>query len=483
MSQTVPIFSAPRSSPGLWRLGWAALLVGTLAVGCSESDAPAHVSGSGDNAGSAGATTLPTPHADSMDAAGAGGSAAEQTPDNGDAGGNDDFEGGGGQAAGPEDCSERLPTVEPQAATILPGLHGSRLIVDAEGNRYVAGEGFGSSSDLGGGALTGEGNLFILKLDAEGQHVWSKRLGGPYAEYISSFSFAKNGDLLVGVAKVGEWGCYAVRYGSDGTFVTEYLLDHKEPGGCPTAVLESPQGDVQLWGSFRWEVVAGETTLTNDGDWDNFVVSFSAEGTVLSARQFADPEQTLVAAAVNDEAGNTYLAQSSYVVTQGLRDDEPGRITALGPDFELLWEQTIGDDKLPGSASYLELVDGELVVSGLQAYLDEDAILLEKYIVQHRDPIDGKVTQSADYGYGGAFEPTPDGGLVMGTWPGFTHFDAAGNRLADMWFCAEWDVEASDVYYAAGALHVLLSFDGDLQLGPAFDAPDGGAAVLVMPLQ
>jgi hypothetical protein len=55
----------------------------------------------------------------------------------------------------------------------------SNLELDNTGNIFIAGY-FEGSIDLGGGPLTSIGpyDIFLVKLDAFGQHIWSKRLGG-----------------------------------------------------------------------------------------------------------------------------------------------------------------------------------------------------------------------------------------------------------------------------------------------------------------
>jgi hypothetical protein len=55
---------------------------------------------------------------------------------------------------------------------------GNAVAVDAAGNVFLAG-GFFGTVDFGGGPLTsaGDEDLYVVKLDAAGNHVWSKRFG------------------------------------------------------------------------------------------------------------------------------------------------------------------------------------------------------------------------------------------------------------------------------------------------------------------
>src|SRR5579883_2710536 len=55
---------------------------------------------------------------------------------------------------------------------------GYAVVSDAAGNLFVAGTLYGTA-DFGGGPLTSAGgaDVFLVKLDASGRHVWSTRFG------------------------------------------------------------------------------------------------------------------------------------------------------------------------------------------------------------------------------------------------------------------------------------------------------------------
>lgn len=80
----------------------------------------------------------------------------------------------------------------------------AELAVDLDGNIYFAGQfnlsAMSGSIDLGGGPLTSAGYAdgFVAKFDPGGAHVFSKRLGGPYFDYVMSLALDKSGDILIG---------------------------------------------------------------------------------------------------------------------------------------------------------------------------------------------------------------------------------------------------------------------------------------------
>jgi len=72
------------------------------------------------------------------------------------------------------------------------------VAVAGDGSIYVTGWAAGAV-DFGGGAQTGVGDadLFILKLDANGQTVWAKRAGGDNPQYGRAIAVAPGGDVVV----------------------------------------------------------------------------------------------------------------------------------------------------------------------------------------------------------------------------------------------------------------------------------------------
>jgi hypothetical protein len=69
--------------------------------------------------------------------------------------------------------------------------------VDAAGNAVIAGS-FQDSIDFGGGALmcAGAFDAFVAKLDADGNYVWSKRFGDWYHDVISAGAIDGSGNLI-----------------------------------------------------------------------------------------------------------------------------------------------------------------------------------------------------------------------------------------------------------------------------------------------
>ena len=72
---------------------------------------------------------------------------------------------------------------------------GSSVSVDTSGSVYITGY-FSSSIDLGGGETINPG-IFIAKFDSNGNHIWSKSLGGEYGDNSNSISVDSSGNVYL----------------------------------------------------------------------------------------------------------------------------------------------------------------------------------------------------------------------------------------------------------------------------------------------
>ncbi|MBI4703747.1 MAG: hypothetical protein HY744_21770 [Deltaproteobacteria bacterium] len=75
---------------------------------------------------------------------------------------------------------------------------GCGVAVDAPGNVYLVGD-FQGTIDLGGGPLTsaGDADVFVAKLNPGGEHLWSMRAGGPAAQHAARVAVGADGSAVV----------------------------------------------------------------------------------------------------------------------------------------------------------------------------------------------------------------------------------------------------------------------------------------------
>lgn len=431
-------------------------------------------------------------------------------------------------------CEASFVAQPPQAIKVLPaGADSTRLLNDASGNVYVAGVVPAmAAADFGGGELPAGKRLFLVKYDAQGQHVWSKRFGSMYGlETVASFVFAPDGTLLVGgitptdtdlgggpepTAMVAQ--LYAARYDLDGEFLGSYLLPTSNEVPHLAGVAQMPNGEVNFWGDFSADFKVGETTLSSQGEADIFFVRFSAAGQILEGKSFGDKRNDLLFDVVVDASGNTYLAGFSfYQVDFGsspieLGDKSSSFVVRLNSAQVPVWQELIG-----GGGSYPRralLHDDELVVAGDSYseiwYGDSTSGALPEggVYVLRLDTADGSLAAGNAYGAqddqarvsalsllpgaglavgGYALPPADFGGGVLsggvGSEPFVLVLDGAGAHQWSTFFCSTAKADVTGLGSNGDGPLVLVDYVQDLTLGEEPALMGNGAALLEMPAE
>jgi hypothetical protein len=178
-------------------------------------------------------------------------------------------------------------------ATLNDGDLGVDVAVDGSSNVILTGNYYGSVN-FGGGALPSDGgtsDVFVLKLNPSGGHVWSKRFGGPGQDRPNS----------VGIRGTGE------------VFVAGAFQENVNFGGGALAS-------------------ASPTTF------DIFVLKLDANGNHVFSRRFGDVGNDQARGIAVDRSGNAYVAG----LFSGTVDFGLGAATAQGIDAFALKMTTSG---------------------------------------------------------------------------------------------------------------------------------------------
>ncbi|MBK8258813.1 MAG: hypothetical protein IPK82_39915 [Polyangiaceae bacterium] len=203
----------------------------------------------------------------------------------------------------------------------FPG-NGTGLAVDAGGNVYLVGY-FGSFADFGGGVLVSQGanDIFLVKLNSTGQHVYSKRLGGPSNDAPESIHIDLDGNLLIAgnIGSPVDFGGGLLPFQGAGDFfvlkldaAANHVWSHSYGdvnGQFGIQIATDPQKNVLLGGKLQGTVDFGNGPLVaSPGGIDAFVAKLSSGGTALWSKSFGDnPNQSVNSIAV-DSASNLVVA-------------------------------------------------------------------------------------------------------------------------------------------------------------------------------
>ncbi len=197
---------------------------------------------------------------------------------------------------------------------------GAQVGFDGSGNLVLAAR-VASVADLGGGPLQSAGgyDLFFARFAPDGGHLWSARFGDESNQWVNSFALAVNeaGEIAAtgGFAGTLDFGggalvsenndMFLVRLSAQGehvwseVFTSEYVR--------PFATAFDADGNVIVGGGFENPLNLGGDVLSSAGAEDVFVGKFDPKGSHVWSRSYGSAESQFLRRIVTDGEGNCYL--------------------------------------------------------------------------------------------------------------------------------------------------------------------------------
>ncbi len=237
------------------------------------------------------------------------------------------------------------------------GDYGTKITTDSSGNVYLTGV-FQDTADFDPGdaefllTATGSLDIFIVKLNADGQFMWAKHFEGPdYEEsngigidsqdniYLSGYFYAEldfdPSDATHAITPAGGDG-FLVKLTKDGGFVWVKAIGGSD-FDLVTGMHTRPDGHTFLSGNFRetaeFDTPDGLVTLSADDGFDGiFVCHADQNGQFLKATKVAQVENGGYGLSVaTDSQGNAFV--TGYLNGEGTFETEEGTVTMTPTDF------------------------------------------------------------------------------------------------------------------------------------------------------
>lgn len=175
------------------------------------------------------------------------------------------------------------------------------IAADGDRNIIITGD-FYSSVDFGGGVLTSAGgrDIFLAKLDPDGNHLWSQCFGDQddqhnvtvAADHVDNIiitgAFLGSVDFGGGLlTSAGAYDIFLAKFDPSGNHLwSQPFGESQNQGGYAVAI--DGQGYIIITGLFEGSVDFGGGLLTSAGDWDIFLAKFTPSGSHYSSRRFGD---------------------------------------------------------------------------------------------------------------------------------------------------------------------------------------------------
>lgn len=209
------------------------------------------------------------------------------------------------------------------------------ITTDADGNTYTTGHFQGTVDfDPGSGeydlASAGENDVFVQKLDADGNFVWALSFGGLFADRGRSIATDASGNVYLtgffdgtvdfdpgsGVSDLtseGDRDVFLQKLDASGNFewAVAYGSSIRDEG---TSITTDASGNIYLTGIFQetvdFDPGSGVTNLTSAGNWDVFLQKLDADGNSIWAGSFGGEGMDDVGCIALDASGDVYTTGS-----------------------------------------------------------------------------------------------------------------------------------------------------------------------------
>jgi hypothetical protein len=230
---------------------------------------------------------------------------------------------------------------------------GSSLIQTSDGGYAIAGQ----TNSFG----AGEDDVYVVKLDANGNLQWTKTIGGPESEIGNSLIQTSNGGYAIaGYTKsfgAGDRDFYVVKLDANGNLQwTKTIGGPKEDWS--SSLIQTSDGGY---------AIAGYTSSFGAGEQDVYVVKLDANGNLQWTKTIGGKWWDSGYSLIQTSDGGYAIAGTTYSFGAGQADVYVVKLDANG---NLQWTKTIGGPGYEIGHSIIQTSDGGYAIAGYTKSLD-----------------------------------------------------------------------------------------------------------------
>jgi len=251
----------------------------------------------------------------------------------------------------------------PPANTIIPATSPSPSFCKAIGGPSIEGGKSLIQTSDGGYAIAGftisfgagSGDFYVVKLDANGNLQWTKTIGGPASEEGNSLIQTSDGGYAIAGYTTsfgaGQLDVYVVKLDANGNLQwTKTIGGKKEEAGF--SLIQTSDGGY---------AITGFTESFGAGDWDVYVVKLDAHGNLQWTKTIGGPGNEEGFSLIQTSDGGYAIA--GYTESFGAGGEDV-YVVKLGANGNLQWTKTIGGKGWDAGISLIQTSDGGYAIAG-----------------------------------------------------------------------------------------------------------------------
>lgn len=233
------------------------------------------------------------------------------------------------------------------------------LALDADGNVYTTGQ-FKGTTDFDPGAATaflssnGDKDIFISKLNTDGNFVWAKNVGGSTTDEGYSVAIDATGNVFVtgkfsGTADFdpgkndyllssnGSFDLFLLKLDPQGNFICAKSIGGTSIDYACSLAFDENHNVYQTGvfaGTVDFDPGAGVYDLTSNGSWDIFITKLDNEGNFIWAKKIGGTHYDNGYALQVDKKGNLY-ATGYFMGTSNFSPEEENSVLTSTGDWDV----------------------------------------------------------------------------------------------------------------------------------------------------
>ncbi|MBW2122122.1 MAG: choice-of-anchor D domain-containing protein, partial [Deltaproteobacteria bacterium] len=279
-------------------------------------------------------------------------------------------------------------------------------------NGYVVAGQRGSSPEEGTGV-----DLWVLRLDLDGNVVWQKTYGGENTDEAFSIQQTTDGGYMVGgltfsfgAERSDSW---VLKLDSDGQIVWQRTF-----GGARDDYASCVRETFDSTGASDGYVVAGETNSFGPGAEGVWVIKLNPDGTVAWQKSYGGDNYEYARSIRQTTDGGYIVAGGTTTFGAGGPPESDFWVLKLDPTGGIMWQKSCGGEGDDRAHSICQTEDGGYIVAGKTWSFGDYHWLILKL------DQDGNISwQKAYVGYGSgrgcSVEQTADRGYIVGGGTGY----------------------------------------------------------------
>lgn len=266
---------------------------------------------------------------------------------------------------------------------------------DCAGNSFIAGGWTGELFPLGKTPhkTRGATDLFVAKLDPQGNFLWTLSAGGPAHDYITHLEAATDGSVYVtgklqagatlGNLKLpkieGEHTMFVARIDTQGNFLWATLYG----GGTKTEFMDisglhlGKGGEILSSGKYSGTPTVGGTTLpTRSGPFYGYLLRLTPAGAISWVKAIPTTEEVRTGDITSDASGNVYVSglfsgHATFGATRLSSSTDPQKlktadafVAKLDAKGNFLWARQGGGEHDDTASALAAHPSGDIIVGG-----------------------------------------------------------------------------------------------------------------------